>query len=51
MQADDAASTTIDTPFDAALAASGPDGNAAVEANVMARAKALCDRFPVYPGL
>jgi glycine hydroxymethyltransferase len=33
------------------LAASGPDGNAAVELGVKARVKALCDRFPVYPGL
>ncbi len=33
------------------LAASGPDGNGAVEAAVKARVQALCDRFPVYPGL
>ena len=33
------------------LAASGPDGNAEVEASVKARVKALCDRFPIYPGL
>jgi glycine hydroxymethyltransferase len=33
------------------LAANGADGNAAVEAAVKARVQALCDRFPVYPGL
>jgi glycine hydroxymethyltransferase len=33
------------------LAAGGPDGNGAVEAAVKARVQALCDRFPVYPGL
>jgi glycine hydroxymethyltransferase len=33
------------------LAASGPDGNAAVEAGVKARVQALCDRFPIYAGL
>jgi glycine hydroxymethyltransferase len=33
------------------LAADGPDGNAAAEAAVKARVQALCDRFPVYPGL
>ena len=33
------------------LAANGPDGNGAVEAAVKARVGALCDRFPVYPGL
>ena len=33
------------------LAASGDDGNAAVEAAVKARVEALCDRFPVYPGV
>ena len=33
------------------LAANGPDGNGEVEAAVKARVKALCDRFPVYPGL
>jgi glycine hydroxymethyltransferase len=33
------------------LAANGADGNGAVEADVRARVKALCDRFPIYPGL
>jgi glycine hydroxymethyltransferase len=33
------------------LATNGPDGNAVVEAGVKARVKALCDRFPIYPGL
>jgi glycine hydroxymethyltransferase len=33
------------------LAAHGPDGNDAAEAAVKARVQALCDRFPVYPGL
>ena len=33
------------------LAANGPDGNGAVEAAVRKRAAALCDRFPIYPGL
>ena len=33
------------------LAAHGDDGNAAVEAKVRAEVKALCDRFPLYPGM
>ena len=33
------------------LAETGPDGNAAVETAVKARVTALCDRFPIYPGL
>ncbi len=33
------------------LAANGPEGNAEVEAKVRAEVEALCDRFPVYPGL
>ncbi|MEO1640389.1 MAG: serine hydroxymethyltransferase [Pseudomonadota bacterium] len=33
------------------LAANGEDGNAAVEAKVRAEVEALCDRFPIYPGL
>jgi glycine hydroxymethyltransferase len=33
------------------LDAGGPDGSGAVEATVRARAKALCDRFPIYSGL
>ncbi|MBB4630652.1 serine hydroxymethyltransferase [Sphingosinicella soli] len=33
------------------LAANGAEGNAAVEADVRARVKVLCDRFPIYPGL
>jgi glycine hydroxymethyltransferase len=33
------------------LAAGGPDGNGAVEAAVKSRVQALCDRFPIYPGL
>ncbi len=33
------------------LAINGEDGNDAVEASVRARVKALCDRFPLYPGL
>ncbi|MBW7947141.1 MAG: serine hydroxymethyltransferase [Sphingomonadaceae bacterium] len=33
------------------LAANGHEGNGTVEADVRARVKALCDRFPIYPGL
>jgi glycine hydroxymethyltransferase len=33
------------------LAANGEDGNGAVEAAVRAKVQALCDRFPIYPGL
>ena len=33
------------------LAANGEDGNAGVEAAVRAKVQALCDRFPIYPGL
>jgi glycine hydroxymethyltransferase len=33
------------------LAAHGEGGNDAVEAAVRAKVKALCDRFPLYPGL
>ena len=34
------------------LAASGPEGNGAVEACGQGpRSQALCDRFPIYPGL
>ncbi len=33
------------------LAANGEDGNATVEAAVRAKVQALCDRFPIYPGL
>jgi len=33
------------------LAANGADDNGAVEAAVKARVQAMCDRFPVYPGL
>ena len=33
------------------LAANGEDGNGAVEETVKAKVKALCDRFPIYPGL
>ncbi|MBN8292782.1 serine hydroxymethyltransferase [Rhodobacter sp. NTK016B] len=33
------------------LAANGEDGNADVEEAVRAKVKALCDRFPLYPGL
>jgi glycine hydroxymethyltransferase len=33
------------------LAASGEDGNTAVEATVRAKVKSLCDQFPIYPGL
>ena len=33
------------------LAANGEDGNAEVEAKVRAEVQALCDRFPIYPGL
>ena len=33
------------------LAANGPQGNAEVEAGVKAQVRALCDRFPIYPGL
>jgi glycine hydroxymethyltransferase len=33
------------------LAANGPDGNGAVEEEVRASVKALCDRFPLYPDL
>ncbi len=30
------------------LAANGPDGNGAVEADVKGKVQALCDRFPIY---
>ncbi|NNF90875.1 MAG: serine hydroxymethyltransferase, partial [Boseongicola sp.] len=33
------------------LAAHGEDGNTGVEDKVKAEVQALCDRFPVYPGL
>ena len=33
------------------LAAHGEDGNGAVEASVKAEVTALCQRFPIYPGL
>ncbi len=33
------------------LAANGPEGNGAVEAEVLARVKTLCERFPLYSGL
>ncbi|WP_413870455.1 serine hydroxymethyltransferase [Albidovulum sp.] len=33
------------------LAANGDEGNAEVEAQVRAKVKALCDRFPLYPGM
>ena len=33
------------------LAANGDEGNAGVEAQVRAKVKALCDRFPLYPGM
>ncbi len=33
------------------LAKNGPDGNGEVEASVKARVQALCDRFPIYPGM
>jgi glycine hydroxymethyltransferase len=33
------------------LAANGEDGNGAVEEAVKAKVKALCDRFPLYPGM
>jgi glycine hydroxymethyltransferase len=33
------------------LAANGPDDNSDVEMAVRTRAKALCARFPIYPGL
>jgi glycine hydroxymethyltransferase len=33
------------------LAANGEDGNGAVEAKVRAEVEALCNRFPIYPGL
>ncbi|MEO0859859.1 MAG: serine hydroxymethyltransferase [Pseudomonadota bacterium] len=33
------------------LAANGADGNAEVEATVRGKVQALCDRFPIYPGL
>jgi glycine hydroxymethyltransferase len=33
------------------LAANGPEGNDAVEAKVRAEVEALCDQFPIYPGL
>jgi glycine hydroxymethyltransferase len=33
------------------LAKNGEDGNAEVEAAVRAKVQALCDRFPIYPGL
>jgi len=32
------------------LRANGPDGNAAVEAEVRTRVRALCERFPIYQG-
>jgi glycine hydroxymethyltransferase len=32
------------------LATNGEEGNAAVEASVKAKVKALCDRFPIYEG-
>ena len=34
-----------------ALAKAGPEGDAAAETAVRARVAALCDRFPIYPGL
>ena len=33
------------------LAANGEDGNAEVEATVQTRAKALCNKFPIYQGI
>ena len=33
------------------LSANGEEGNGAVEEGVKARVKAMCDRFPIYPGL
>lgn len=33
------------------LAANGEDGNGAVEEAVKAKVEALCERFPIYPGL
>ena len=33
------------------LAASGPEGNAEVEARVASEVKALCARFPLYEGM
>ena len=33
------------------LAAHGEDGNDAVEAQVRAEVEAMCERFPIYPGL
>ncbi len=33
------------------LAANGAEGNGAVEDEVKAKVQALCDRFPIYPGL
>jgi glycine hydroxymethyltransferase len=33
------------------LAANGEDGNASVEAAVKAKVEALCQKFPIYPGL
>jgi glycine hydroxymethyltransferase len=33
------------------LAANGEEGNVEVEARVRAKVQALCDRFPIYPGL
>ncbi|MCF8485451.1 MAG: serine hydroxymethyltransferase [Rhodobacteraceae bacterium] len=33
------------------LAANGEEGNADVEAKVRAEVEALCERFPIYPGL
>ncbi|SHI88901.1 serine hydroxymethyltransferase [Wenxinia saemankumensis] len=33
------------------LAANGEDGNAEVESKVAAEVQALCERFPIYPGL
>ena len=32
------------------LRANGEEGNGAVEAEVKARVRALCARFPIYPG-
>ncbi len=33
------------------LAANGEDGNTAVEARVKAEVEAMCQRFPIYPGI
>ena len=33
------------------LAANGEDGNGEVEASVKAKVEALCEKFPIYPGL